>query len=108
MVQSIRALQMAEVITGGSVRKAIGITSWDVQRIEDAQTFNELREPSLHLLLKRIRQIPEQTTESMTPNLLSNGEMQAFQRLFNSLMSSETGPLMVAMISTQIGLGQIP
>jgi len=107
MVQSIRALQMAEVITGGSIRQAIGITGRDVERIEDAQTFHEFRELGFHLLLKRIGQITEQTAESVAPNLLTDGQVEALQGLFNRLVSRKTGPFMVAMIRTEFGLGQI-
>ena len=43
MAESVCALQTAEVICWGPIRKAIGIARGDVEGIEDAQPFLQIR-----------------------------------------------------------------
>ena len=43
----------------------------------------------------------------MAPHLLAEMQVQGLESFFSSLVAGKTGPLMVAPIGTELGLGQI-
>jgi len=95
------------MISGSSIRKAIGVTRRDVHRIKNPQPIDEIGYRRLHPLLHGVRQVPEQTAQSVPPDLLTRREMEPLEGLLHRLVGRETGPFVVPMGRTQFSLGKI-
>ena len=95
------------MIGGCAFRKAIGVSSRNVEGIENTQTVFQIRHRLRQLLIKRCRKIPKRTPQAMAPALLTLMKVHSLQRFFNSLMGGKAGPFVMPRIGTELGLSQI-
>ena len=107
MAEGVVALQAAEVIRWSTFRQAIGIAGGDVQGVEHPQPVLEIRNLSSQGLGHDGRQIAERSPKAVPPVLLTVAEVQGLQGLLHGLMTGEAGPLVVASVSAELGLGQV-
>ncbi len=76
MVESVVALQTAEVVGRGPIRKAVRATGGEVESIEDAKPILQIRHGLAKLRGSRVGQITEGTAQPMAPDLLAEAEVQ--------------------------------
>lgn len=72
----------------GSTRMSVWITGRNVEIIQNTSLFNQMIGKG-----KAIGQFHHQMGNHMPPSFLVKIQMQGFQSLFSSLMSSKTGPV---------------
>ena len=95
------------MIGGSTFRKAIGVSGWDVEGIQNPkpifQIIDGLGEPICEIRW----QIPKRPPQSMAPTLLPLLQVESFQGLFNRLMGREACPFMVPSVRAELSLRQI-
>ena len=107
MAECVVALQTAEVVGGGPIRKAIRITGWDVESIEDAKPILQIRHGLAEFSGSGGGQIAKGSTQPMAPDLLAEAEVKRLQGLLHRLMAGEAGPFVMTRPGSYQGLVQI-
>jgi hypothetical protein len=107
MEKSVVALQTAEVVIRGPVRKTVRATGGDVEGIKDAQPILQIRHGLAKFRGSGGGEIAKGSAQPMAPDLLAEAEVKRLQGLLHRLMAGEAGPFVMTRPGTDQGLVQI-
>lgn len=98
--ERVEALQTTEVVGGCPFGQAVRAPGRDVKPVKNPHSVFEVCHLISQRVPDRVGKFTPGATQAMAPDLLPVVQMKGFEGFLNSLMTSETGPVVVVGIGT--------